>query len=226
MQEVPDLVGRAPFGLLTETGETAVTTPTLWMRSATLDDVDTLLDWRVKTAAQLRERYGTDQWSVPYPRWKLEQWVRRGSMWMALPAPNEDAPAIATLTLDPEPEPGTDFWTEEERQVSAWYLSKLNRNPAAGLAGQGIGRTLLEWAQTQASLAGIGEIRFDVWTTNSGLRAWYEELGSKFVRVVPGVPSGACYRLPTRVFETPVLMLPGPRQPSEPLGDSEAGQPV
>lgn len=192
------------------------------MRQAAIEDVDTLLRWRVETAARLRERYGTDQWSVPYPRWKLEAWVERGSMWMALPEPDLACEPAGTITLDPEPEPGTSFWTEQERRIPAWYVSKLNRNPAAP-AGNGLGRALLEWARTRAATAGVGELRFDVWTTNHGLRAWYEAQGAELVRVVPDVPSGACYRMPTAEFYTPVRVLPGFVPPSR-RPDEEAAQ--
>jgi GNAT superfamily N-acetyltransferase len=221
LHEAQVLGERCTLGLLTRTGGT-VTTPSLWMRHAGLDDIDTILRWRVETAANLHERYGTDLWGVPYPAWKLQNWVKRGSMWMALPDPIAGVPPVGTLTLDPEPEPGTDFWTPEEQETPAWYLSKLNRSQAPELRGQNIGQVLLNWALTQASLAGIGELRFDCWTTNHRLRGWYEDQGAELVRVVEGVNSGACYRLATRVMDTPVAMLPGVVSPSLAAKGSEA----
>lgn len=243
-----------------ETGEIVSSTPTLWLRRAELDDVDTLLEWRVETAEKLRIRYGTDQWSAPYPRWKLEQWVRRGSMWMALLEPDAaprshrsrldireplfrsasrwarklppswrdwlmprlirlagTAP-IATITVDPEPEPDTHFWTAQELEIPAWFLSKLNRSPVEELDGLNIGQALLDWALTQASLAGVVDLRFDCWTTNERLRAWYENQGAELVRVVDGVNSGACYRLASRVIDTPVRVMPGSVPPADRAG--------
>jgi ribosomal protein S18 acetylase RimI-like enzyme len=174
----------------------------LYLRRATIDDVDTLLRWRVETAQYLAERYGTDQWSTPYPRERLERWATRGVMWMASLDGFANALPIATVTLDDEPEPG--LWTPEEQLIPARYMSKLNVKPIDELRGLGIGAALLEWCLAQTSLAGGEFLRIDCWSTNTSLHAYYQQFGFQYVRTVPGVNSGALFQAEARTLQSPL----------------------
>lgn len=197
------------------------------MRRGVLEDIETIYRWRIETATQLRERHGTDQWSTPYPRWKLERWVERGATWMAMSDPYPGSPVIATVTVDTEPEPEPQLWTADEQSVPAWYMSKLNRRPVPELRGAGIGVALTRWCQTQASLAGVGLLRIDCWSTNLGLQEMYRRLGFHYIRTVPGVVSGALFDIETSVFNgLPVVMAQGETEPSVsyrvgPMGPTE-----
>ena len=183
----------------------------LFMRRATFDDLATLARWRMESALEIQERErrlglpSTGQWATPYARWKLERWIDRGVTWMASLDPYPLALPIATVTLDPEPEPAvladngeyTPLWTPDELATSAYYMSKLNRAPGSEL--RGVGETLVRWCQNQAAVAGAERVRADVWTgwwpaspdrQNKKLQDWYLKLGFRHVRTVPDVVSG------------------------------------
>jgi len=103
----------------------------LYMRRATYDDLETLVRWRAETADGIAERERvlglppTGQWATPYPQWKLKRWIDRGVTWMAMPHPYRGTLPIATVTLDPEPEPAIELgdgeydplWTPQEREI-------------------------------------------------------------------------------------------------------------
>jgi hypothetical protein len=187
--------------------------PCLYMRRATYDDLETLVRWRAETAEEIgrRERElglpTTGQWATPYAQWKLKRWIDRGVTWMALPDPYLRTLPIATVTLDPEPEPAVELgpgeyeplWTPDEMATPAWYMSKLNRSPAPELKGMGIGELLVRWCRTRAAIGGAELLRIDVWTgyypnpadrQNQRLQRWYHDLGFDHVRTVPNVVSG------------------------------------
>jgi hypothetical protein len=109
-------------------------TPTLYVRKARREDIDTTYKWRHETAAWLAEKYGTDQWSTDYPREKLEHWVDRGENYMVSLEP--DGEPIATITSSSEGDP--ELWTPEELAEPARYVSKAN--VVRDQAGRGIRR--------------------------------------------------------------------------------------
>jgi hypothetical protein len=194
----------------------------LYMRPATLDDLDVLRRWRAESAQAIEEREQrlglpvTGQWQTPYPQWKLERWIDRKVTWMASADPYRGAPPIATVTLDPEPEPAIELepgayeslWSSEELDTSALYMSKLNRAPVPELDGAGIGEMLVRWCQGRAALSGAQMLRIDVWTggwptvpghQNEKLQAWYRSLGFEHVRTVPDVVSGCLMQIPAAI---------------------------
>jgi ribosomal protein S18 acetylase RimI-like enzyme len=177
-------------------------TPTLYLRRAELDDVDTLLRWRRDLAEWIAASVGSDQWSTPYPREQLVMWVERGETVMA--SLNPGGEPVATITASTWADPA--LWTPEELRVPAWYLYKAN--VVREHAGKGIGRTLIAWARTSAAKAGARTVRCDVWSTNTRLQGYYRGLGFTYLRTVPGVNSGALFEITAAI--TPDLPVVGP----------------
>lgn len=176
-----------------------ILTPNLYLRCATPDDIDTIFRWRYETADWLAKQKNSDQWSSPYPRRQVEEWVTQGATVMASLEPT--GPAIATVTVTSEPEPG--LWTEDEVQVPARYMSKLNVAPVPELRGVGIGEALISWVRTRSARAGVKVIRFDVWSSNTSLHAYYVRRGFRYLRTVPHRNSGALFE--GDAFEVPGL---------------------
>lgn len=160
-------------------------TPTLYLRSATEPDIDVMLAWRHETAKWITAHVGSDQWSVPYPRERLQMWIERGETVMASLAPGQEP--IATITVSTWADP--ELWTQEERDAAAHYIYKAN--VLREQANQGIGRCLIDWARTRAARAGSRVVRCDVWSTNIRLQSYYLNQGFRHIRTVPGVNSGA-----------------------------------
>jgi ribosomal protein S18 acetylase RimI-like enzyme len=173
-----------------------MTFPTLYVRPARGEDIDTILRWRRETAAWLSEKYGTDQWSTPFLRSRLERWADRGDTFMASLEPG-GAP-VATITSSAEPDP--DLWTPEECAKPARYVFKAN--VVRDQAGRGIGECLIKWTLTKAAEAGVDSVRIDVWSTNENLQDFYRHLGFEYLRTIPGTNSGA-------LFEAQAIVVPG-----------------
>jgi GNAT superfamily N-acetyltransferase len=165
-------------------------TPTLYVRKARREDIDTIYKWRHATAEWLAAEHGTDQWSTPYPREKLEHWVDRGETYMASLEP--DGEPIATITSSSEGDP--ELWTPEELAEPARYVSKAN--VVREHAGEGVGTTLIKWTLHKAAEAGAKTVRIDVWTTNTSLHHFYQDKGFEHVRTVIGPNSGALFQAP------------------------------
>lgn len=166
-------------------------TPTLYIRRARREDIDTIYRWRHVTAAWLTRTHGTDQWSNPYPRANLERWVDRGETFMVSLTP--DGEPIATITSSSEGDPT--LWTPAELEEPARYVSKVN--VVRPHAGRDIGATLFAWARHTAAIAGVGLVRIDVWSTNEKLQDYYRRRGWRYLRTVPDVlpPSGALFEI-------------------------------
>lgn len=166
-----------------------MTAPLLYIRRGERADIDTIYRWRYETAAWLAQTHGTDQWSTPYPRERLERWVDRGETFMASLQP--DGEAIATITSSSEGDP--QLWTPEELDEPARYVSKANVVRAQ--SGREIGATLLAWTRHRAALASVDFVRIDVWSTNEKLHDFYRRLGFRYLHTVPDVNSGALFEI-------------------------------
>jgi len=166
--------------------------PTLYVRRGRREDIDTIYEWRWATAAWLARTHDTDQWSTPYPRANLENWVDRGETFMASLEP--DGEPVATITSSSEGDP--QLWTPEELTRPARYVSKANVTRAH--AGRDIGATLFAWARHTAAEAGAEVVRIDVWSTNEKLQDLYRRRGFRYLRTVPNTNSGALFEMPAR----------------------------
>ncbi len=150
--------------------------------------VKSILNERV---SWLQER-GSDQWST-HTRWEpeLTRAVEQGLTWLLW---QDLHTAVGTITISERGDP--DFWTEEERQTPAFYISKLATRISA--RGRGLGSLMLDHAMNQARLNGKREIRIDVWKTATQLHRYYEQLGWSYLRTVdlPDRYSGTLFTHP------------------------------
>jgi GNAT superfamily N-acetyltransferase len=160
-------VGRYPFALrLAAPGD--------------FDDVNGL----VREAAEwLRTSKDTDQWEKPWPdrvghRERILNDLIKGKTWIVW----DGMTAAATITVDTE-EPldlnEQPVWPARRRHEPALYVRRVI--VSRQYAGRELGAALLDWAADVAGREhGAALIRVDVWTTNTGLHAYYQ--GQDFVR--------------------------------------------
>lgn len=154
--------------------------------TADLDAVMGLLDSRIRW---LRAR-GSDQWSTGNTfRARLTDHMARQETWILF----DDDSAIATITLTSYGDP--DFWTCEELQDKALYVSKMATEIQR--EREGLGTLMLRWAQNKAAHDGVDVIRWDAWRTNSQLHDYYISVGARHVRTVavPDRWSGALFEM-------------------------------
>jgi GNAT superfamily N-acetyltransferase len=138
----------------------------------------------VREAAKwLRESKHTDQWARPWPdragqkRRMLDDIVRRKT-WLIW----DDTTVAGTITIDTEETLGAQgqpIWPAHKRHELALYVRRVVISRR--YAGLGLGAALLDWASDVAKRDyGATLIRVDVWTTNTGLHAYYS--GQRFTR--------------------------------------------
>ncbi len=173
------------------------------VQPAALTDIDTVLAWRAERAAWLARR-GTDQWQVPWPVPAAREAVESGQLWMIY---DGDEPAASFMLSDHtqvtslwklDTDADDPLWLPADRPHDALYVSKMVV-PMARAGGQ-LGEEILDWCAGKAFEAGRLWLRLDCWTTNAGLRGWYERQGFRLVRVVPSRVSGACYQRPSQPY--------------------------
>ncbi|WP_371523072.1 GNAT family N-acetyltransferase [Kitasatospora sp. NBC_01300] len=181
----------------------------LYVRAARPGDLDTFIRWREETAAWLRTRHGTPQWSTPQDLGRRRNLLDQGATVVAMLEP--DGEPVGTCTVLPG---GSDrLWTARELAVPARYLCKLNVDRR--FAGQAIGARMALWARSKAAEAGVGVIRLSAWSTNTCLHAYYRSHGWRHLRTVPGIRSGALFEASTLhtaepgVREIGLIHLPG-----------------
>jgi GNAT superfamily N-acetyltransferase len=136
------------------------------VRRATHDDAaaaGSILDEATRYSAT---HVGFDQWPVPFPADELAQRIDRGELYVA----EIEGEPVATLTLLWD---DSSFWGE--RPPDAAYIHKLAVRRS--FAGRGIGRDIVAWAEREAGAAGRDYLRLDCLRDNTGIRAYYEELG-------------------------------------------------
>jgi GNAT superfamily N-acetyltransferase len=170
---------------------------------ARLGDIETIMTWRIARVAWLKA-HGYDQWSVPLPRSAVAATVSSGQTWMVW---DGDTP-VATITLtawvgvDELWKPSWDshdaLWLPTDDPADALYAAKMM--VPEEYAGAGLGREMLDWAGGRAFAAGLAWLRFDAWTTNTDLHAYYRRLGFQHVRTVESRVSGACFQRPAQPY--------------------------
>lgn len=169
---------------------------------ATMPDVDVIMSWRRERVAWLASR-GEDQWSIPLPRSAIAATVSAGQTWMV----RDDHDPVATITLTayvdvdslwkPDRDPEA-LWYPEDDPADALYAAKM-MIPLSG-AGSGLGGEMLDWAAGRAFTAELTWLRFDAWTTNQRLHAYYIHQGFRHVRTVESRVSGACFQRPSQPY--------------------------
>lgn len=156
----------------------------LEIRRAEPGDAQSVVDILNEAADQLASR-GISQWR---PGWmnmgRITPMIHRGETFVAH---DHHGILVATVSLSADPDP--DFWTPDERQASALYMSKLASRKS------GAGAQVLKWVITQARDLGYEAVRLDAWATNYGLHNYYRRRGWRHLRTmnVPGRDSGALF---------------------------------
>lgn len=150
---------------------------TYYIRPAGVADVPDLMALRTEAEGWLPS-LGTDQWSDPETGGRaLAKWqatIDDGRTWVILDSLGS---TVGTVSRGPA---DRDFWHDEDRPETAFYLYKLIT--ARSVAGMGLGSIVLDWACRVASAEGREWLRIDCWRTNTGLQLYYERLGFKHVR--------------------------------------------
>lgn len=169
---------------------------------STRSDIDTIMAWRRERTAWLRE-LGSDQWPYPLPRKAIAATVMAGQTWIV----RDGESPVGTITLatasdvddlwkpDEDPEP---LWYPADDATDALYAAKAM--VPRDRAGLGLGSEMLDWAAGRAFDAGLTWLRFDAWTTNERLHAYYQRLGFTLVRIVESRVSGACFQKPAQPY--------------------------
>ncbi|MFJ1698970.1 GNAT family N-acetyltransferase [Streptomyces sp. NPDC088252] len=121
---------------------------------------------------------GTDQWSDPETgRNAITKWrtsIDEGRAWVVVDGSESILATVSRGPID------RDFWTDDDRPESAFYLYKLI--VARKAAGRRLGVRLVDWASNLAALEGRDWVRIDTWRTNKGLHDYYQGIGFQHVR--------------------------------------------
>lgn len=122
-------------------------------------------------AKGLVSQWGTTPFSeLPAMRTRLATWIDQGVLFVAR-AGDE---LVGTLVVtDQIPRYAQREW--EQRPAVAYYVESFTT--ARRLAGQGIGRALLEWAARYAEGHGADYLRLDCYAGNADLCAYYRRAG-------------------------------------------------
>lgn len=147
------------------------------IRPAGQHDIDALMTLRTEAEQWLRTA-GTDQWSDPetgsqaIAKWR--QSIYEGRTWALL---DRDQTVVGTVSRGPA---DPDFWSEEDRPETGFYLYKLIISRT--LSRRGLGSLVIDWVSRVAALEGREWVRLDCWRTNHRLHRYYEGLGFTHVR--------------------------------------------
>jgi GNAT superfamily N-acetyltransferase len=168
----------------------------LVIRRASIHEIGTV-QRLIEAAAQWLGSKNTDQWASPWPSeqartQRILTGLRSGRTWIAW---DRQRPA-ATITADPN---DYQAWPADLQGDPAVYVSRLV--VSRPYAGRGLGAQLVDWAGLRARREhGADWVRVDVWTTNTALHGYYEQLGFElcgWCASIPGYPSAALFQKPT-----------------------------
>lgn len=119
----------------------------------------------------LAERLGLMNWSKPYPLEFIREEVGRGEVWVL----EEQGQFIGTLTLDSSlPDEYQAEWFSEPDAESS-YLHRLGIDP--NIQGRGLGAHCLREAERITREKGLPWLRFDAYSRNPGIQAFYQKQG-------------------------------------------------
>jgi len=137
------------------------------VRPTTASDLETVLDLLGEAAAWIKAK-GIRQWPARFaPEW-VRPAIERGETFLA----TRDGTVVGTLTLC-----GDEIGAWDDRPGAAIYLHRL----AVARAAAGLGRELLQWAESRAAAGGNEWLRLECLGTNERLRSYYEAAGYTLV---------------------------------------------
>lgn len=142
--------------------------PGVTLRPATPDDAATFAEIHEEVASWLWA-LGIQQWTPgTFPIKWVQDAIARGEVYIAC----EDSVMIGAVMLqDADP----DTWGEASLVDAAGYIHGLRVRRS--VAGRGIGRALITWAERELAARGKRLARLDCWAANDALCAYYERAG-------------------------------------------------
>lgn len=126
-----------------------------------------------ETAALVVERtswlasIGTDQWSTRDQRQSFMRAFTAGHVWVV----ESLGQVVGTFSLTTD---RPDHLPHEDPPAAALYLYKMATKVSC--SGQGIGRKMVQASAEIAQRQGLDSVRWDAWTTNHELHAYYDAL--------------------------------------------------
>lgn len=142
-----------------------------WVRQATPDDFDALLEIRDRVAVDLLER--GFQWNPSALTYEhLDGWTRAGALWVG-DVRGTVVGSVAVWLYDP-----VGWWP---RADLAGYVRDLMIDPS--YRHQGLGAHLLRWAERYISGLGRNRVRLDCDASNKRLWRYYTEAGYGHVQI-------------------------------------------
>jgi ribosomal protein S18 acetylase RimI-like enzyme len=173
--------------------------PGVTIERATPEDADTFVEIHEEAARWLWEQ-GIRQWQpgVFQKAWIADP-IERGELYLA----TRGTEALGTVMLQ-----WSDEYTWGKRPSDAGYIHGLRVRRS--VAGQGLGRAMLRWAEREIARAGRSIARLDCIASNQRLCAYY--LAAGYERTtdlqVEGEDRGALARFEKRLLPETVVILP------------------
>lgn len=136
---------------------------------------------------------GFNNWSVPYPPELIREQAVQGLVWVL----EKDSQFLATLTLDFDlPDEYQAQWFADP-VASAAYLHRLAVHPSQ--QGTGLGGFCLLEAERLTMTSGRKWLRFDAYSRNVGIQAFYRKHGflplREFQMQIPTLPTPEAFTL-------------------------------
>lgn len=146
--------------------------PGVTLRLATPDDATTFAAIHEEVARWLWAR-GIHQWQPgTFPITWIEDAIARGEVYVAC----ENGAVIGAVMLQ---EADSDTWGEASLVELAGYIHGVRVRRS--VAGRGVGRALIAWAERELAARGKRLARLDCWAANDALCAYYERAGYRRV---------------------------------------------
>lgn len=158
------------------------------MQPARLSDLDDLLLFYKKVAQHMLDN-GNPQWGTDYPNREFLQADLEGQNLYKLV--DEDGTLLGAVVLNQEEvEPYRRFsWADtSDRHI---VIHRLAVSPDA--QGRGVGRYLMEWAESHSREVGWSSIRLDTYVGNPTALALYDKIGYRRVGVTTAYDFGWKY---------------------------------
>jgi GNAT superfamily N-acetyltransferase len=120
------------------------------------------------------DQWGTEPFSKYPSRWaQFQGWIDRGAMFVARRSDKHSDNIVGTLAVGAQAPWYLTRYTEFPS--SAFYLEAFTTSRS--VTGQGIGRTLLQWAEQYTLQSGRSELWLDCWADNPDLCRYYQKAG-------------------------------------------------
>lgn len=147
----------------------------------------------LQTAGQALVAQGFDNWSLPYPQELIREQAAQGFVWVL----DQGGEFLATLTLDfTLPQEYQAEWFSEVAAPAA-YLHRLAVHPSQ--QGTGLGGYCLREAERIGQESGREWLRFDAYSRNAGIQAFYRKHGCvalrEFQMKLPTLPTPEAFTL-------------------------------